>query len=248
MKNARVDFLENVCYNKGIGTSPMEYSTPYGAKFKGGAPMREKFHVAALERVNKITGLTGDEANFVLGMAVITTTIGKFPTKVDACSYIGMSEHEMNSFLQKSVNLAWTNDELSLKHWFSEGGIETKPKAKAMIYAVAADLLLEGLTPDADNDDCSSRAMLKTMLCPQLVQSRAVFDGLSVTLEYLGCCERGFNTPLPVFLKMRYGTLRKYNGLMAFAELISENNPESFDQNDYSFVIGRLREILAVCD
>lgn len=226
----------------------MEYSTPYGAKFKGGAPMREKFHVAALERVNKITGLTGDEVNFVLGMSIITVTIGKFPTKVDACSYIGMSEREMDTFLQKSVNLAWTNDEQSLKHWFFEAGLETKPKAKAMIYTLATDLLLEGLTLGDGDDDCRSRALLKTMLCPQLVQSRAVFDGLSVTLEYLGCRERGLNTPLPVFLKMRYGTLRKYNSLMAFAELISENNPESFERTDYGFVIGRLREILAVCD
>jgi hypothetical protein len=47
---------------------------------------------------------------------------------------------------------------------------------------------------------------------------------------------------------MRYGTLRKYNSLMAFAELVSDNNPGSFAQSDYGFVIGRLREILAICD
>jgi len=193
------------------------------------------------ERVQEITGLSGEPLDFVSGTAFITAVVGKIPTKVDLCTFIGLSEHELDAMMSRSKNLAWANDGV-LKAWFREVGIYTEPKPKAMIYAVAADLVLEGLVLDK-----RERGLIKTLIRPQQIQSKRQFDGLLITLEYLLHRSRGLDTPLPAFLRYRYGSLRKSDSLRAFCEIVSDNNPESFRES-YAEIIEDLVELLRICE
>ncbi|MBR0415587.1 hypothetical protein IJI64_00230 [Candidatus Saccharibacteria bacterium] len=192
------------------------------------------------ERVQKITGLTGEPLVFVSGAAFVTAIIGKIPTKVDLYTYAGMSEHELDSMMSYSTNLAWANDGV-LKKWFREVGIYTEPKPKAMIYAVAADLVLEGLI------DKRERGLVKTLVHPQQIQGRKQFDGLLITLEYLSYRSRGLGSSLPRFLRYRYGNLHKSDSLRAFCEIIYENNPDSFRES-YTEMIEDLVELSRICE
>lgn len=192
------------------------------------------------ERVQKITGLTGEPLVFVSGAAFVTAIIGKIPTKVDLYTYAGMSEHELDSMMSYSTNLAWANDGV-LKKWFREVGIYTEPKPKAMIYAVAADLVLEGLIEKRE------RGLVKTLVHPQQIQGRRQFDGLLITLEYLSYRSRGLDSSLPRFLRYRYGNLHKSDSLRAFCEIIYENNPDSFRES-YAEMIEDLVELSRICE
>ena len=192
------------------------------------------------ERVQKITGLTGEPLVFVSGAAFVTAIIGKFPTKVDLYTYAGMSEHELDSMMSYSMNLAWANDGV-LKKWFREVGIYTEPKPRAMIYAVAADLVLEGLIEKRE------RGLVKTLVHPQQIQGRKQFDGLLITLEYLSYRSRGLDSSLPRFLRYRYGNLHKSDSLRAFCEIIYENNPGSFRES-YAEMIEDLVELSRICE
>lgn len=208
--------------------------------------MKNNFNQATVDRVQKLTGLSGEPLNFVVAAATITATIGKFPTKVDMYTYAGLSEHEMDSLMQKATLLAWTDEELSIKNWFSQVGLTEMPRAKAMVYTIAADLVTEGLI---ENDgDGRARQLLKTFIQPQLIQTRAVFGGYMVTLEYLSHISRGFDTSLPKFMKGRYGSLKKHNALASFAEIIAENDPNTFNDANYSSVVGKLIELMKICD
>ncbi len=192
------------------------------------------------ERVQKITGLTGEPLVLVSGAAFVTAIIGKYPTKVDLYTYAGMSEHELDSMMSYSMNLAWANDGV-LKKWFREVGIYTEPKPRAMIYAVAADLVLEGLIEKRE------RGLVKTLVHPQQIQGRRQFDGLLITLEYLSYRSRGLDSSLPRFLRYRYGNLHKSDSLRAFCEIIYENNPDSFRES-YAETIEDLVELLKICE
>ena len=208
--------------------------------------MREALNEATTKRVQAITGLTDETLDFVTNLATITAALGKFPTKVDACNYLGMSEHEMDSYCQKAKTLAWVDRSTGLKKWYYSVGITDEPRAKAMIYSVAADLVSCGYLEYQSDGDGRARNLLKAMFRSQQISSRAEFDGYLVTLEYLRHLERGLSTSLSSFLKLRYGSLRKHNDMAAFAELVAGNDPESFPQSDYSFVINRLGELLEV--
>ncbi|MBQ3271484.1 hypothetical protein IJH10_02670 [Candidatus Saccharibacteria bacterium] len=170
----------------------------------------------------------------------MTAIIGKIPTKVDLYTYAGMSEHELDSMMSYSTNLAWANGGV-LKKWFREVGIYTEPKPKAMIYAVAADLVLEGLI------DKRERGLVKTLVHPQQIQGRKQFDGLLITLEYLSYRSRGLGSSLPRFLRYRYGNLHKSDSLRAFCEIIYENNPDSFRES-YTEMIEDLVELSRICE
>lgn len=209
--------------------------------------MREVSNEVVTKRVQAITGLKDEALEFVVNAAIITATLGKFPTKIDACYYLGLSEHEMDSLGQKAVAEAWIDKNASLKKWFYQVGIENQPKFKAMIYAVATELVAKGILEYQTDGDGRARNLLKAMFKPQQISSRAEFDGFLVALEYLRHTDRGLDTTLSQFLKLRYGQFRKHNALAAFAELVAENDPESFPQSDYSFVINRLAELLEVC-
>ena len=209
--------------------------------------MREVSNEVITNRVQAITGLAGEPLDFVVNSAVICAVLGKNPTKIDACYYLGMSEREMAVLGQKTMTEAWTDRDVSLKKWYFRAGIENEPKLKAMIYAVATELVARGLLENQTDGDGRARNLLKTLFKSQQISSRAEFDGFLVTLEYLRHKERGLNTTLSQFLKLRYGQFRKHNALAAFTELISGNDPESFPQSDSGFVINRLTEILEVC-
>ena len=209
--------------------------------------MREISNEAITKRVHTITGLTGDSLNFVVNTATITAALGKFPAKIDACYYLGMSEHEMDSLGRKIQVEIWVDKDTSLKKWYYRVGIETEPKLKSMIYAVATEMVLSGMLEYQSDGDGKARNLLKAMFQPQRISSRAEFDGFLVTLEYLRHKQRGLNTTLPQFLKLRYGQFRKHNALGAFAELVAENDPGSFPQSDYTFVMNRLADLLEVC-
>lgn len=203
--------------------------------------MNNSFTERVAERVQEITGLSGEPLVLVSGTAFITAVIGKIPTKVDLCTFIGMSERELDSMMSYSMNLAWANDGV-LKAWFREAGIYLEPNPKAMVYAVAADLVLEGLVLDK-----RERGLIKTLIRPQQIQSKRQFDGLLITLEYLLHRSRGLDTSLPAFLRYRYGNLHKSDSLRAFCEIVSSNNPESFRES-YAETIEDLVELLKICE
>ena len=209
--------------------------------------MRDVSNEAIANRVHAMTGLKDETLDFVVNAATITASLGKFPTKIDACYYLGLSEHEMDSLGQKAMAAAWSDEDKSLKKWYYRAGNEGKPKLKAMIYAVATALVLEGFLEYQIDGDGKARNLIKAMFKPQQISSRAEFDGFLVVLEYLRHKERGLDTSLSQFLRLRYGQFRKHNALAAFAELIASNDPESFPQSDYGFVISRLSELLEVC-
>ncbi|MBR3263777.1 hypothetical protein IKF94_00880 [Candidatus Saccharibacteria bacterium] len=208
--------------------------------------MRET-NEAIANRVYSITGLSGEALDFVVNAVTITAALGKFPTQIDACYYLGLSEHEMASLGQKAMANAWVDKNGSLKKWYFQVGVDNQPKLKAMVYAVATDLVARGMLEYQFDGDGRARGLLKAMFKPQQISSKAEFDGFLVTLEYLRHLERGLDTTLSQFLKLRYGQFRKHNALAAFAELVAGNDPESFPQSDYGFVINRLAELLEVC-
>lgn len=208
--------------------------------------MNNSFTETISERVQKITGLSGDPLVFVSGAAFVTAIIGKFPTKVDLYTYAGMSEHELDAMMGFSKNMAWANGGV-LKTWFREVGVYDEPKPKAMIYAVAADLVLEGLILSTEEADKRARGLIKTLIHPQQIQSRRQFDGLLITLEYLLCRSRGADLSLPRFLRYRYGNLHKSESLKAFCEIVSDNNPESFRES-YAEMVEDLVELLKICE
>lgn len=208
--------------------------------------MNNSFTETISERVQKITGLSGEPLVFVSGAAFVTAIIGKIPTKVDLYTYAGMSEHELDAMMSHSKNLAWANDGV-LKAWFREVGIYTEPKPKAMIYAVATDLVLEGLILNSGEVDKRERGLIKTLVHPQQIQGNKQFDGLLVTLEYLLYRSRGLDSSLPRFLRYRYGNLHKSDSLRAFCEIVSDNNPESFRES-YAETIEDLVELLKICE
>jgi len=210
--------------------------------------MRDVTNKKAAIRTHGTTGLTGEPLKFVINIATITAVLGKFPTKVDACYYLGMSEPEMNNLEKDAMYMAWADKYVSLKKWFNDAGIVAQPRLKAMTYAVATDLVLEGLLENEHDGDGRARNLLKAMFKPQQVSSRAEFDGFLITLEFLRHRDRSLDMPLSQFLKLRYGNFRKYDALGAFSEIVCNNDPESFPKSDYAFVVGRLAELIAVCD
>lgn len=211
----------------------------------------KNFTTEACNRVRRITGLSGEPLDFVTGTAVITAAIGKFPHKADLYTYIGMSERELDTMMDRATDEAWTDTDWScdrevLRDWFRKVPITKKPKPKAMIYAVSSDLVLEGLVEDSgDADEECARELLKSFVrFPQMIQTGNLFDGLMVTLEFLRYKSRGLDLSLSSFLRMRYGGLRKSASLRLFCELLSENNPETFPDNNYSVVIQKLADLL----
>ncbi len=213
--------------------------------------MKTNFNQDVVDRVQQITGLTGELLDFTVAAATITAIIGKYPTKVDMCTYIGMSEREIDALMQNAIDFAWTDErdeKVSLRGWFSSVGLDDKPRAKAMIYAVATDLVTEGLVENSTDGDGRARQLIKTIASPQQIQTKAAFGGYMVTLEYLRHISRGFDTSLAKFMKGRYGDLKRHNALAAFADVVAQNNPESFDDANYGLVINRLLELLKICD
>ena len=209
--------------------------------------MREVTDEMLAKRVQYLCGLDGAALDFVVNAATITAALGKFPSKVDACNYLGMSEHEMDSMSQKVMSLTWVDKSSGLKKWYYGVGITDEPRLKAMVYAIASDLTLQGLLEGSYHHYDQSAALLRAMFQPQQISSRAEFDGFLVTLEYLRHRERGLGKSLSKFMKMRYGALRKHNALAAFSEIVAGNDPDSFPQSDYSFVVHKLGELLDVC-
>ena len=210
--------------------------------------MNQHFTAETMDRVQKITGLSGDQLTFVASAATITAEIGRFPTKVDMYTFIGMSERELDLTMRTCLFEAWTNEKRALKRWFQDAGAYDVPKPKAMIYALATDLVMEGLVEDKGDADGRARGLLKTLVNPQQITTRAQFDGFMVTLEYLWHLDRKLDTSLPQFLKGRYGSLHKNDSLRAFAKTISENDRSSFPDDNYAEVISKIVKLFRVCD
>lgn len=194
-------------------------------------------------RVQQITGLTGKPLDLVTTAAIITAETGKYPTKVDMCTCVGMSEREMNVISQEATELGWMG---TFRDWYQTANIYTTPKYKAMIYAISADLVAEGLV--CGDVDERARELLRSLVSPPLIQTRAQFDGFLTMLEYLHHLCRGLDTTLSSFMTIRYGSMNKRNALKAFARLVTENNKENFPDENYSLVAGKLAELLKVID
>ena len=208
--------------------------------------MREVKNAETRNRVQALTGLTDEKLDFVVNAATITAALGKFPTKVDASIYLGLTEHEIDILGHEAMLLAWADREWSLKKWYYNAGVTTQPRVKGMVYAIATDLVLKGLLEYHSDGDGRARMLIRSVIEPPQVSSRAQFDGFLVTLEYLKHRERGLGTSFSQFMKLRYGQLRKYNSLAAFSELVASNDPDSFTQSDYNFVVNRLGALLDI--
>lgn len=210
--------------------------------------MNNSFTTEVSERVGKTTGLTGDLLTFVSGAAYVTATLGKFPTKIDMYNFAGMTERELNVVMHDSIKAAWTNEGNNLKSWFGQIGLAIEPRPKAMIYAVASDLVADGILENSNDVDGRARGLLRTLVNPQQIQTRAQFDGYLVTLEYLRHRSRGLNTSLSTFMRARYGSLHKHDSLRAFTRIIVENDRSSFPDECYTSVIDTLVELLKICE
>ena len=209
--------------------------------------MRESSKKRVVERVQQLTGLTGTSLDYVVGAAVITATIGKYPTKVDLYTYLGVSEREMDHISHQAVKEAWAGE--SYPSWLDEVGEEFDHKAKNMVYTISADLVSNNYLDDRSDRPGKVRLFLGTIIPSQQIHSRAVFSGYLITLEYLTHRERGLESTLTQFIRMRYGKLHGvYDDLARFCEKVAENDPSSFEKDDYGYVIGRMRELLEISD
>ena len=195
------------------------------------------------ERVQRITGLTGKPLDLVTTAAIITAEIGKYPTKVDICTCVGMTEREMNIISQEAIALGWAR---TFKEWYHTANLYVEPTYKAMVYSISADLVAEGLA--GGNVDERARGLMKTVVNPQQIQTKAQFDGFLTMMEYLHHSSRGLDTSFSSFLAIRYGTFNKSSAVRAFAKMISENDPDSFPNENCQAVAAKLAELLKVID
>ena len=206
------------------------------------------YDTRVVERVQQLTGLTGTSLDYAVGAAIMTAIIGKYPTKVDLHTYLGISEREMDHISRQASEEVWSGT--AYQNWLDEADVVFDHKAKNMIYTLAADLVANNYLDDKSDGDGKVRLFLDNMISSQQIYSRALFSGYLIALEYLKHRERGLESTLTQFIRLRYGKLHGvYDDLAAFCQAVAENDSTgSFLKDDYGYVIGRLRELLEISD
>lgn len=211
--------------------------------------MRESsYDNRVVERVQQLTGLTGNSLDYAVGAAIMTATIGKYPTKVDLYTYLGVSERDMDHISHQASKEAW--DGTAYQSWLDEADAVFDHKAKNMVYTLATDLVANNYLDDRADGNGKVRLFLDSIIPAQKIYSRALFSGYLITLEYLRHRERGLESTLTQFIRLRYGRLRGvYDDLVVFCQAVAENDSAgSFLKDDYGYVIGRMRELLKISD
>lgn len=218
-------------------------SSPRG----GECTLKTNFDETVKEIVQNITGLSGNALDCVTGAAMATVFLGKVPVKTDLAAYLGTGKKTLCQVLRVVAEYGYSSDHPQFREWLGPYAPVDRIKPTAMIYAISAELVMQGLIFDREEtpERQQAREFLSLLFAPQAIQSAAQFTGMSIMLEFLESKLMGtVGETIENFVSIRFSTERKpLDKVQAFCDLICEYNPhiaEKAHGEDYSNVIRRL--------
>ncbi len=194
--------------------------------------MRNNYDEEFLEKMQELTGLTGDELYCLTGAVFATAFLGKMPTNDDLVAYLGVSRRTVSDTLRGAVTtgLGLKGESRPLARWFVNHLMFTGPSpvVTQVVYPLATEMLTRGLYLESDEEPLEriiARIFLQTMFLPQTVQTLDAFIGFNVVLEYLWTVVAGSCDSIDEFISVRFEIYNRIpEKVQAFCDLIYKQN------------------------
>lgn len=205
--------------------------------------MRTEFNMLQLRTVAHATGLMGQALNLLTGAALITATLGKVPVKKDLAFYVGETERDLDRLSKTALDTAWLNKEFRIWNGGGLGMTSDGIRPQNLYYALATELISRGAFRRTDHDDVEynlARDFLNNYIHSSDINTRALFAGYTICLEYLTTQARGMEINLHHFIRLRYGKIAVHDFLHAFCEYVSttkrDKEEKIFDEQSSGYL------------
>lgn len=200
--------------------------------------------------VHQLTGLTGELLDIITGILYAIAFIGEIPGKDSLASYLGVGKRTIDNAIAEAIKKSAPDGDFSTpyRQWMGVDFPRPRPVAADFLYPLATELVNRGLYLETEDESFTrfiARSFLGELLMPQRIQTKSLFVGYNIVLEYLWqVVEAGVpDESIENFVKVRY---ERFNRAIAkvedFCEVFYHCNQHLFESPDMHLITAYLAE------